>query len=46
MTEVELFDLELRVLLEAVYQRYHYDFRDYAVSSLRRRMRHAMGRFE
>ncbi|MEA9758052.1 CheR family methyltransferase [Xanthomonas campestris pv. raphani] len=46
MTAVELFDLELRVLLEAVYQRYHYDFRDYAVSSLRRRMRHAMGRFD
>ncbi|KEZ97500.1 CheR family methyltransferase [Xanthomonas vasicola] len=46
MNPVELFDLELRVLLEAVYQRYHYDFRDYAVSSLRRRMRHAMARFD
>lgn len=46
MNAVELFDLELRVLLEAVYQRYHYDFRDYAVSSLRRRMRHAMARME
>ncbi|MBB4768884.1 protein-glutamate O-methyltransferase CheR [Xanthomonas sp. LMG 8993] len=46
MNAVELFDLELRVLLEAVYQRYHYDFRDYAVSSLRRRMRHAMARLE
>ncbi|WP_022973314.1 CheR family methyltransferase [Xanthomonas maliensis] len=46
MTPGELFDLELRVLLEAIYQRYHYDFRDYAVSSLRRRMRHAMARFD
>ncbi|WP_206282154.1 CheR family methyltransferase, partial [Xanthomonas perforans] len=46
MNAVELFDLELRVLLEAVFQRYHYDFRDYAVSSLRRRMRHAMARFD
>ncbi|MBD4885214.1 protein-glutamate O-methyltransferase CheR [Xanthomonas citri pv. citri] len=46
MNPVELFDLELRVLLEAVFQRYHYDFRDYAVSSLRRRMRHAMARFD
>ena len=46
MNETELFDLELRLLLEAVYQRYHYDFRNYAVSSLRRRMRHAMARFD
>jgi len=46
MNESALFDLELKVLLEAVYQRYHYDFRDYAVSSLRRRMRQAMQRFE
>jgi len=46
MNEAELFDLELRLLLEAVYQRYHYDFRDYALASLRRRMRHAMARFE
>ncbi len=43
--ETELFDLELRLLLDAVYLRYHYDFRGYAMTSLRRRMRHAMGRF-
>lgn len=43
--EAELFDMEVRLLVEAVYLRYHYDFRDYAVSSLRRRMRHAMVRF-
>jgi chemotaxis protein methyltransferase CheR len=42
----ELFDIELKLLLDAVYLRYHYDFRGYAMSSLRRRMRHAMGRFE
>ena len=42
----ELFDLELRLLLDAVYLRYHYDFRGYAMSSLRRRVRHAMQRFE
>lgn len=46
MNETELFDLELKLLLEAVYQRYHYDFRDYALASLRRRMRHAMARFD
>ncbi len=46
MSEGALFDLELGVLLEAVYRRYHYDFRQYAVSSLRRRVRQAMGRFD
>src|SRR5690606_39323581 len=39
-------DIELRLLLEALYQRYHYDFRSYARSSLRRRLRVAMDRFE
>ncbi|KAF1017353.1 MAG: hypothetical protein GAK31_00617 [Stenotrophomonas maltophilia] len=42
MNEQALFDLELKVLLEAIYQRYHYDFRSYAVSSLRRRIHQAM----
>jgi chemotaxis protein methyltransferase CheR len=31
-------DLELRLLLEAIYQWYGYDFREYARSSIRRRM--------
>jgi len=46
MTPEALFDLELKVLVEAIYQRYHYDFRNYAVSSLRRRMQQAMQRFD
>jgi len=46
VSEAALFDLELGLLLEAIYQRYHYDFRQYAVSSLRRRVRQAMGRFD
>ena len=46
MNEVELHDLELGLLLEAIYRRYHYDFRQYAVSSLRRRVRQAMERFD
>jgi chemotaxis protein methyltransferase CheR len=45
VNEAELYDLELKLLLEAIYQRYHYDFRQYAMSSLRRRVRHAMARF-
>jgi chemotaxis protein methyltransferase CheR len=40
------FDIELRLLLEAVYLRYQHDFRHYAYASLRRRMRQAMERFE
>lgn len=38
-------DIELRLLLEALYLRYHYDFRSYARSSLRRRLRVAMDKF-
>lgn len=36
--ESELEALELRMLLEAVYQRYGYDFREYAEGSIRRRV--------
>jgi chemotaxis protein methyltransferase CheR len=32
--------LEVRLLLEAIYQRYGYDFRQYAQTSIRRRIRH------
>ena len=39
------FDIELKLLLEAIFQRYHCDFRGYAMSSLRRRLRQAMDRF-
>ncbi|RKH48997.1 protein-glutamate O-methyltransferase CheR [Corallococcus llansteffanensis] len=40
------FDIELRLLLDALYLKYHYDFRGYAVSSLKRRMAQAAQRFE
>jgi len=39
------FEIELTLLLEAIFQRYHCDFRGYAMSSLRRRLRQAMERF-
>jgi chemotaxis protein methyltransferase CheR len=39
------FDIELRLFVEAVYLRYHYDFRQYAGSSLKRRLRAALVRF-
>jgi chemotaxis protein methyltransferase CheR len=32
-------DLEIRLLLQGVYERWGYDFRDYALASLRRRVR-------
>jgi chemotaxis protein methyltransferase CheR len=40
------FDIELKLLIDAIYQMYHYDFRGYAMASLRRRLRAAMNRFD
>jgi chemotaxis protein methyltransferase CheR len=39
------FDIELRLLIDAIYLKYHYDFRSYAMASLKRRLTTAMGRF-
>ena len=39
------FDIELNLLIDAIYHMYHYDFRGYAPASLRRRLRAAMTRF-
>ncbi|HEX4377963.1 MAG TPA: CheR family methyltransferase [Steroidobacteraceae bacterium] len=39
-------DIELRLLLEALYLRYHYDFRSYAPASLKRRLANALPRFK
>jgi len=36
-------DIEIRLLLEALYVRYHYDFRNYAMASIKRRLRQARG---
>ncbi len=36
------FDIELRLLIDAIYHLYHFDFREYAAASLRRRLRAAM----
>ncbi|WP_459618585.1 CheR family methyltransferase [Bordetella sp. 2513F-2] len=45
MAHPPLIDIEIRLLLEAVYQRYQHDFRDYAVASMRRRVHSAMEHF-
>jgi len=38
-------DVELQLLLEAIFQTYHYDFRGYSPASLKRRMKQAQQRF-
>jgi chemotaxis protein methyltransferase CheR len=38
-------DIELRLLLEAIYLRFHYDFRGYALASLKRRLDRALPAF-
>jgi len=42
MTNTDLEALELRLFLDAVYERYGYDFRDYAQASLKRRLAKCM----
>lgn len=42
LNEVEI---ELRLLIDAIYLRYHYDFRSYAPASLKRRLLAAMPQF-
>ncbi|RYZ75993.1 MAG: protein-glutamate O-methyltransferase CheR [Proteobacteria bacterium] len=39
------YDLETELIIEALYQKYRYDFRLYARSSVKRRLQHALGRF-
>jgi len=38
-------DIELQLLIDAIYQKYHYDFRGYARASLKRRLALAATRF-
>lgn len=37
--------IEMRLLMEAIFQKYHYDFRDYSEASLKRRLTQARERF-
>jgi len=39
-------DIELRLLIEGIYLKYSYDFRDYSGASLKRRVLHALSKFE
>ena len=38
-------EIELRLLIDAIYLKYHYDFREYAAASLKRRVKSAMLKF-
>lgn len=38
-------DIEIRLLLEAIALHYHYDFRDYSMASIKRRLRQARSHF-
>lgn len=38
-------DIEIRLLLEAIYQKYHYDFRQYSMASIKRRLSQAKEHF-
>jgi chemotaxis protein methyltransferase CheR len=40
------FDIELQLLIDAIYLKYHFDFRGYSIASLKRRLRAAMVRFD
>jgi len=40
------FDIELQLLVDAIYLKYHFDFRGYSTASLKRRLRTALIRFE
>ncbi len=45
MSELDTIDIEIELLIQAVYQKFQYDFRSYSRSSLRRRMIYALSRF-
>lgn len=39
-------DIEIRLLIEAIYLKYSYDFRDYSGASVKRRVSHALRQFD
>jgi chemotaxis protein methyltransferase CheR len=42
---VDNVDIEVRLLLEAIYLKFHYDFRGYSMASVKRRLTHALPTF-
>jgi chemotaxis protein methyltransferase CheR len=46
MSQDKSTDIELRLLIEAIYLKYSYDFRDYSGASVKRRVNHALRQFD
>ena len=46
MENIEIERIEVNLLLEAIYQRYGYDFRQYSQTSIKRRLRHHLAKTE
>lgn len=46
MSESPLDERDVERLLETLYERFHYDFRDYSMASVRRRLAHALNSLE
>ena len=46
MTSQPNIDIEIRLLIEAIYLKYSYDFRDYSGASIKRRVHHALRQLE
>ncbi len=44
-TPARVDEIEIRLLLEAIFLKYHYDFRGYAMASIKRRLNQAKDRF-
>ncbi len=44
MENIENLNIELQLLLQAIYLKYGYDFRDYAKASIKRRIQHRMNK--
>jgi chemotaxis protein methyltransferase CheR len=45
MTAGKTEDIELKLLLEAIFYKYHYDFRGYSMASIKRRLKQSKDRF-
>ncbi|WP_349970849.1 protein-glutamate O-methyltransferase CheR [Pseudomonas caspiana] len=46
MSQDKSTDIEIRLLIEAIYLKYSYDFRDYSGASVKRRIHHALRQFD
>lgn len=46
MTQNKTEDIEIKLLLEAIFSKYYYDFRDYSMASIKRRLKQAKDNFD